>query len=149
LTFPAEPEISEDLKDLIEKLLNKDPNQRVTLPDIKLHPWVTRHGTSPLATERENCQLVTVTEEDIMNSVKVVPRLDTLILIKAMGHRRRFGNPFRQTNPGAGATSISSDNIFGKLKARENSDLNNKQISEQNISSEASKPIIDTSSEKR
>nr|1IQ5_B Chain B, CA2+/CALMODULIN DEPENDENT KINASE KINASE [synthetic construct] len=27
--------------------------------------------------------------------VRVIPRLDTLILVKAMGHRKRFGNPFR------------------------------------------------------
>jgi len=48
-----------------------------------------------MPSEGENCQLVTVTEEEIENCVRVVPRLDTLILVKAMGHRKRFGNPFR------------------------------------------------------
>lgn len=48
-----------------------------------------------MPTEQENCHLVTVTEEEINNSVRVIPRLDTLILVKAMGHRKRFGNPFR------------------------------------------------------
>ena len=46
--------------------------------------------------EQENCHLVTVTQEEIDNSVRVFFRLDTLILVKAMGHRKRFGNPFKQ-----------------------------------------------------
>lgn len=48
-----------------------------------------------MPSEEENCHLVTVTEEEIKNCVRVIPRLDTLILVKAMGHRKRFGNPFR------------------------------------------------------
>ena len=48
-----------------------------------------------MLSEEENCHLVEVTEEEIENCVRVIPRLDTLILVKAMGHRRRFGNPFR------------------------------------------------------
>lgn len=35
--FPSEPKISEDLKDLIRKMLHKDPNNRITLPDIKVN----------------------------------------------------------------------------------------------------------------
>lgn len=52
-------------------------------------------GKLPMPSESENCQLITVTDEEIQNSLRVIPRLDTLILVKAMGHRKRFGNPFR------------------------------------------------------
>jgi len=31
------PNISEDLKDLLSKMLQKDPDKRITLPDIKEH----------------------------------------------------------------------------------------------------------------
>lgn len=51
-----------------------------------------------MPSESENCHLVTVTEEEIENCVRVIPRLDTLILVKAMGHRKRFGNPFRSVS---------------------------------------------------
>lgn len=56
-----------------------------------------------MPSEQDNCHLVTVTEEEIQNSVRVIPRLDTLILVKAMGHRKRFGNPFR-TNSTSGTS---------------------------------------------
>ncbi|CAB3401605.1 unnamed protein product [Caenorhabditis bovis] len=95
VVFPEQPILSEELKDLIEKMLKKDPGHRLMLNEVKIHPWVTKNGTWPMASEQENCHLVTVTEEEIENCVRVIPRLDTLILVKAMGHRRRFGNPFR------------------------------------------------------
>ena len=65
------------------------------LNEIKEHVWVTRYGLAKMGSEEENCHLVEVTEEEIENCVRVIPRLDTLILVKAMGHRKRFGNPFR------------------------------------------------------
>uniref|UniRef100_A0A7E4W847 calcium/calmodulin-dependent protein kinase n=2 Tax=Panagrellus redivivus TaxID=6233 RepID=A0A7E4W847_PANRE len=94
--FPVSPIISDDLKSLILSILKKDPGLRIMLTEIKTHPWITRNGTVPMLSEQENCHLVTVTEEEIQNSVRVFCRLDTLILVKAMGHRKRFGNPFRQ-----------------------------------------------------
>ena len=57
-----------------------------------------------MPTEEDNCHLVTVTEEEIENSLRVIPRLDTLILIKSMGHRKSFIHPFR-----ANSTSTESN----------------------------------------
>uniref|UniRef100_A0AC34F6H6 Protein kinase domain-containing protein n=1 Tax=Panagrolaimus sp. ES5 TaxID=591445 RepID=A0AC34F6H6_9BILA len=96
VVFPEAIIISDALKNLILGILKKDPGHRLLLTEIKAHPWVTKDGTQVMASEKENCHLVTVTEEEIENSVKVFCRLDTLILVKAMGHRKRFGNPFRQ-----------------------------------------------------
>uniref|UniRef100_A0A2K6BST2 Calcium/calmodulin dependent protein kinase kinase 2 n=1 Tax=Macaca nemestrina TaxID=9545 RepID=A0A2K6BST2_MACNE len=61
---------------------------------LKLHPWVTRHGAEPLPSEDENCTLVEVTEEEVENSVKHIPSLATVILVKTMIRKRSFGNPF-------------------------------------------------------
>ncbi|EYC00268.1 hypothetical protein Y032_0116g530 [Ancylostoma ceylanicum] len=97
VVFPEEPFLSDPLKDLILGMLKKDPGLRLLLQEIKVHAWVTRRGTCPMPSEEENCHLVTVTDEEIENCVRVIPRLDTLILVKAMGHRKRFGNPFRST----------------------------------------------------
>lgn len=58
-----------------------------------------------MPTEEENCHLVTVTEEEIKNCIRVIPRLDTLILVKAMGHRKSFGNPFRSNSTTTSTTA--------------------------------------------
>ncbi|XP_028383981.1 calcium/calmodulin-dependent protein kinase kinase 2 isoform X4 [Phyllostomus discolor] len=94
LEFPEQPDIAEDLKDLITRMLDKNPESRIVVPEIKLHPWVTRHGAEPLPSEDENCTLVEVTEEEVENSVKHIPSLATVILVKTMIRKRSFGNPF-------------------------------------------------------
>ncbi|XP_033747254.1 calcium/calmodulin-dependent protein kinase kinase 1-like isoform X2 [Pecten maximus] len=95
VTFPSVPTISEPMKDLLLKMLEKDPNNRILLPDIKIHPWVTKEGEFPLPTEEENCILVTVTQEDINNVVKHVPKIETVILVKSILKQKSFRNPYR------------------------------------------------------
>ncbi|XP_069817009.1 calcium/calmodulin-dependent protein kinase kinase 2 isoform X2 [Dendropsophus ebraccatus] len=113
------PEISEDLKDLILKMLDKNPESRISVPDIKLHLWVTKHGAEPLPSEDENCTLIEVTEEEVENSVKHIPSLATVILVKTMLRKRSFGNPFdgsrkeerSLSSPGTLQTKHKSENI--------------------------------------
>ncbi|CAH1164072.1 unnamed protein product [Phaedon cochleariae] len=92
--FPELPRISNDLKDLIRQMLIKDPNQRITLQELKEHPWVTKQGSFPLPSEEENCHLVEVTDEDVAKVITSIPKLDTLILIKHMLKKHSFQNPF-------------------------------------------------------
>uniref|UniRef100_A0A670Z1L9 calcium/calmodulin-dependent protein kinase n=1 Tax=Pseudonaja textilis TaxID=8673 RepID=A0A670Z1L9_PSETE len=94
LEFPDQPDISDELKDLITQMLDKKPEFRITIPEIKLHVWVTKNGTEPLPTEDENCTLIEVTEEEVENSIKHIPSLATVILVKSMIRKRSFGNPF-------------------------------------------------------
>ncbi|XP_056329625.1 calcium/calmodulin-dependent protein kinase kinase 1b isoform X2 [Danio aesculapii] len=92
--FPDKPEISEQLKDLITRMLDKVPESRITLAEIKLHPWVTVDGTDLLPLEEDHCTVVEVTEEEVQNSVKLVPSLSAVILVKSMLRKRSFSNPF-------------------------------------------------------
>ncbi|XP_062999989.1 calcium/calmodulin-dependent protein kinase kinase 2 isoform X2 [Elgaria multicarinata webbii] len=94
LEFPDQPDISDELKALIVQMLDKNPESRITVPEIKVHPWVTKNGAEPLPTEDENCTLIEVTEEEVENSIKHVPSLATVILVKSMIRKRSFGNPF-------------------------------------------------------
>ncbi|XP_035665746.1 calcium/calmodulin-dependent protein kinase kinase 2-like [Branchiostoma floridae] len=96
LSFPNGYDLSLGLKELLQKMLDKDPLSRITIPDIKVDHWVTEEGTLPLPTEEENCTLVEVTEDEVTNCVKQVPQLNTLILVKSMLRKRSFSNPFRQ-----------------------------------------------------
>ncbi len=93
-TFPESLSISPELQDMIQKMLVKDPAQRITLAEIKTHDWVTGHGLYPLPTEEENCDLIEVTDVDVDDCVRSVPKLDTLILVKTMIKNHSFTNPF-------------------------------------------------------
>ncbi|XP_068429815.1 calcium/calmodulin-dependent protein kinase kinase 2 isoform X2 [Clinocottus analis] len=93
--LPERADISDDLKDLLLKMLDKNPETRISIPQIKVHPWVTRHGAEPLPPEDDNCcMLIEVTEEEVENSVKHIPSLATVIMVRTMLRKRSFGNPF-------------------------------------------------------
>ncbi|CAF98517.1 unnamed protein product, partial [Tetraodon nigroviridis] len=108
--FPERPEISEELRTLILRMLDKNPDTRITLSEIKVRAdtgqarpwlfsgerdqWVTQGGADLLPLEEEHCSAVEVTEEDIQNSVKFVPSLSAVILVRAMLRKRSFSNPF-------------------------------------------------------
>jgi len=43
LRFPGNPEISKSLKDLICRILEKDPEKRITIEGIMRHPWFLKN----------------------------------------------------------------------------------------------------------
>eukprot|EP00210_Caulerpa_lentillifera_P004735 g4519.t1 len=47
-SFPEEVQISSSLKDLLKKVLIKNPKERIKLSEIFEHPWVTNNGLEPL-----------------------------------------------------------------------------------------------------
>lgn len=97
LKFPDRPIISDNLKDLLRKMLEKEPEKRIKLSDIKTHVWVTQDGLCPLPSQEENCVVVEVTQEEIDQCVRSIPKLDTLILVKSMLKKHSFGHPFRES----------------------------------------------------
>ena len=63
-------------------MLVKDPAERIKLEEIKVDPWVTGYGMYPMMRKESNCGLIEVTDDEVENSVKSIPKLDTLILVK-------------------------------------------------------------------
>ncbi|KAH0625594.1 hypothetical protein JD844_015176 [Phrynosoma platyrhinos] len=120
LEFPDQPDISDELKDLIRKMLDKSPESRITVPEIKVHPWVTKNGVEPLPTEDENCTLVEVTEEEVENSVKHIPSLATVILVKSMIRKRSFGNPFEGSRREERSLSAPGNLLIRKQSSEDN-----------------------------
>ncbi|KAK7883078.1 hypothetical protein WMY93_029252 [Mugilogobius chulae] len=94
VVFPEIPAISKDLRDLIKRMLDKNPETRITLPEVKVHPWVTENGTDLLPLEEEHCTALELTEEEVKNSVRLIPSLSAVILVKSMLRKRSFSNPF-------------------------------------------------------
>ncbi|KAB5570527.1 CAMKK/META protein kinase [Coniochaeta sp. 2T2.1] len=44
-----------DFVDLMSRILEKDPDKRITMPELREHPWVTREGEDPMMSAEENC----------------------------------------------------------------------------------------------
>lgn len=68
------PIISKSLRDLLERMLEKDETRRISIQKIKTHPWVTENGKHPMITTEENCMRedISVTDEDIERAFKPV-----------------------------------------------------------------------------
>lgn len=91
IKFPEKPTLTNDLCELISKMVAKNPVDRISLQEIKVHSWLTNRGTDPLPSEVDNCRLpVTVTDEEVERVVTRIPKLDTLILIKTMLKQHSF-----------------------------------------------------------
>ncbi|KAG5913548.1 hypothetical protein E4U42_001018 [Claviceps africana] len=45
-----------DFVDLMSRILEKDPEKRITMPELREHPWVTRRGADPLLSREDNCE---------------------------------------------------------------------------------------------
>jgi len=77
LEFPEDVVVSDDLKNLLRSLLQKDPNNRPTLDEIMNHAWfhkdkLTMDLASTCASQQEE---ITVTNEEIMNAFTPIERV--------------------------------------------------------------------------
>ena len=41
IEYPSQPTISPNLKELFSKILEKDPEERISMADLKKHPFLT------------------------------------------------------------------------------------------------------------
>eukprot|EP00884_Botryococcus_braunii_P004062 jgi/Botrbrau1/13657/Bobra.0292s0007.1 len=103
LRFPEDVPTSDDLKDLLTKMLAKDPTQRITLQKVMQHPWVTKQGAWPLRTMKEMLRSGAGPDDDdddlenfgqmpdLMSTVNVldVPRQDHLLELLRPGLMER------------------------------------------------------------
>ncbi|KDN52809.1 hypothetical protein K437DRAFT_266261 [Tilletiaria anomala UBC 951] len=63
--------LSDGCKDVLKKLLCKDPKKRMTTDELREHPWVTCDGTLPMLGKEENLADVVeeITEEDVEKAI--------------------------------------------------------------------------------
>lgn len=63
-------QVSPKLKDLINKLLEKDPDQRITIDEMRLHPWITEYEDM-IPSAGVNCSgAIDVSEKEIEDAVQ-------------------------------------------------------------------------------
>ncbi|MCJ1308419.1 hypothetical protein MMC25_002072 [Agyrium rufum] len=87
--------IDEDLRDLIKRLLHKNPVDRISLKEVKHHPWVLtgiqdRHawidGTDPAL--QSGGQKITVSNEEVSHSLAPLNLIETIKAATRSGIRR-------------------------------------------------------------
>ncbi|RPB05760.1 Pkinase-domain-containing protein [Choiromyces venosus 120613-1] len=118
-----EPFIPEDLNpdaaDLLRRLLEKDPDKRIKMPELREHPWVTRRGEDMLLPEEENtseiipsptpedvASAITRSIRNVMAVVKAVQKLKRLTL-------KRFKHPYLSAKDGP----LSIDDLLSRPKS--------------------------------
>ncbi|CAO3614260.1 unnamed protein product [Cunninghamella echinulata] len=100
---------NQDLLHLLERLLNKDPETRITMSELRQDPWVTNHGEDPLISEEENCEMVVteLTDDDIHNAIKSIASI--LTVVKAVAKFKRHSRSFSQQSLSKLMTSSDSN----------------------------------------
>ncbi|KAJ3021058.1 hypothetical protein HKX48_009303 [Thoreauomyces humboldtii] len=77
--------LSTELQDLLAQMLKKDPDERITLQNVKEHPWITNKGTDPMMATEENCVFEEVTEEEVENAFQPAMMFVTKIMNRLKG----------------------------------------------------------------
>ncbi|BFZ57326.1 hypothetical protein PYCC9005_004378 [Savitreella phatthalungensis] len=109
----------DNLLDLFSRVLEKDPNKRITMDDLREHPWVTCDGEDELLSAEENtAQMIQeITEEDLRTAIKGIKGAVTVVKavhkLKAMrAARSRSGSPDAYTAPHDAAKSAHADDEY-------------------------------------
>ncbi|KAF9354316.1 hypothetical protein BGX26_007845 [Mortierella sp. AD094] len=80
-----EPDLTEEtdprFKNVMEKLLDKDPSKRITIDGLRNDSWVTDDGRKPLKGKDENTQtaVVELTPYELQHAIQSVPALVTVL----------------------------------------------------------------------
>ncbi|KAL1886249.1 hypothetical protein Plec18167_000178 [Paecilomyces lecythidis] len=119
-------DIDDELYDLLKRLLTKDPTKRITLKEIKHHPWVLRGLQNPRAWVEETDpgyqskgKRIEVSTEEVTSAVSKVPFIQRVRsnVAKWSGYitgRSREGRK-RATSNAASADSAGSTSSSGSL----------------------------------
>ncbi|THV46926.1 hypothetical protein BGAL_0348g00060 [Botrytis galanthina] len=94
-----EPSTDPQFVDLMRRILEKDPKKRITMDEIREHPWVTNNGTDPLLPKEENiANLVEPPSEIEVNHAITAKMRGLLAVMKAV---KKFKSKMEQRRPNA------------------------------------------------
>ncbi|KAI2642701.1 kinase-like domain-containing protein [Xylaria nigripes] len=112
--------------DLITRILDKDNSTRITLPEIRNHPWVTRNGTDPLLSEEENCSNMVETPSELEVNHAFTRKMDHLMcVVKAI---QRFKSLISQSRVATPSTPLAKGARLEKLGGSLSSEQFSKKV---------------------
>ncbi|CAG8520286.1 7035_t:CDS:10 [Paraglomus occultum] len=95
---PPMPETTDPrLKDLFKKILAKNPSERITLQQLREHPWVTNDGTEPMITTEENCAAVVDEITDDERQAAFMTMSNIAMVMKAVAAFKRRSHHTTET----------------------------------------------------
>ncbi|KAK7414527.1 hypothetical protein QQX98_006638 [Neonectria punicea] len=100
---------SPELVDLIQKLLDKNPETRITMEQIRNHPWVTCNGTDPLLPSEENCAKIVGPPNELEVSRALTRKFNHLLCVMKSIHR--FKSILLRKRSEAATRSSSSSSV--------------------------------------
>lgn len=115
--------IDDELHDLLKRLFVKNPKKRITIRDIKTHPWVLHDVTNPTAwpdetdpSRREEGRKIQISSKEVEEAVKPISFINRMRSIgsragKAFGFsssRRRGNSSANSSENGSTSASVTS-----------------------------------------
>ncbi|RGP61883.1 camkk camkk-meta kinase [Fusarium longipes] len=86
-----EPSLPEDenpdFVDLMQRILNKDPEQRITMDKLREHPWVTKQGTDCLLSAEDNCANMVEPPNELEVNRAFTRKMNHLLCVMKVIHR--------------------------------------------------------------
>ncbi|RQM06857.1 hypothetical protein DH86_00004367, partial [Scytalidium sp. 3C] len=81
-----EPDTEPEFVDLMKRILEKNPEKRITMEELRNHPWVTRNNTDPLLPKEENISDIVESPSEIEVKHALTMRLrDAVIIVSYAG----------------------------------------------------------------
>ncbi|KAI1412912.1 Pkinase-domain-containing protein [Hypoxylon sp. FL1857] len=110
--------------DLITKILDKNPETRLTLREIRNHPWVTKGGTDPLLSEEENCSDVVEAPNALEVNHAFTRKMDHLAcVLKAIHRFKSLTAKSRVTTPVATPRTLRPPELIEKEVVPEDTEI--------------------------
>ncbi|KAL5334540.1 kinase-like domain-containing protein [Aspergillus crustosus] len=96
----CEDELDDSFEDLITRILEKDPAERIRMDEIREHPWVTKNGGDPLLPKSENtAEIVELPTEEELNLAITNNFGHVLAVMKAVKRFKSLIGPIRAATP--------------------------------------------------
>ncbi|KAF9949476.1 hypothetical protein BGZ72_008757, partial [Mortierella alpina] len=119
--YTIPPEDDQRFVDLIKKLLEKDPQKRITIEQLRNDPWLTNDGKEPLISKEENTAnaVTEVTEEDLRGAIQKISGLVTVF--KAIAKfKRGIKSPVSRRS--STSTTAGRDDMISELEKMQDAD---------------------------
>ncbi|KAI8638243.1 kinase-like domain-containing protein [Parasitella parasitica] len=71
---------SDNLLDLFHRILDRNPDTRITMEELRKNPWITNNNTETMLSAGENCDIVSEpTEEEMKNAIKSIASIFAVV----------------------------------------------------------------------
>ncbi|OHW93568.1 CAMKK CAMKK-meta protein kinase [Colletotrichum incanum] len=76
-----------DFVDLMNRILEKDPQKRIQMSELREHPWVTKKGTDPLLSKEDNCSVIVEPPNELELSRAFTRKMNHLLCVMKAIHK--------------------------------------------------------------